>query len=174
MIRALLTAAACAIAAPAIAQAPKLGAVTQVEITPKAPNFGHVGWYALEFVYPIEQGDQFRIQVEPVKGAEMRLFWKVQKYTTAWEDLEKNLVSVGKIDATMTKGVPGKRARILVFSDSVGKVNVRISKVGDEPAADPKDEKIKKLEDENAALKKELAEMKAQLTDIKKLLEKKK
>jgi hypothetical protein len=79
-----------------------------------------------------------------------------------------------KIDMTLNKGLPGRKAVVRIGSKTPGKVNVLISKVGDEPTEDVRDVELRKLKDENAALKKELAEMKAQLADIKKLLEKKK
>ncbi|MBA4066468.1 MAG: hypothetical protein C0501_22710 [Isosphaera sp.] len=174
-MRTYLTAAAALwLAAPAAAQAPKLGVQTQVEFADKTPKGGTLGWRMFVFEYPIGQGDRFRVEAEPVGGAEMMLYAAVEKETGDGFEQVGNADLAGKVDYTNPKGLPGKRARVVLYSADVGKVNVRVTKVGVEPADDPRDATIKKLEGENAALRKELADVKAQLADIKRLLEKKK
>ncbi len=177
-MRMRLTAAALAalcLAPSVAAQAPKLGVQSQIEYTDKTP-IGIGGWKQLEFIYPITQGDKLRVQVEPFRGADMK-FWVAVHNDAGGAWGTHQLTSSGgeaKIDMTLEKGLPGKKVKVIVFCNVAGKANVLISKVGDEPADDPKDAKIKKLETENASLKKKLDEMQAQLADIKKLLEKKK
>lgn len=162
-------AAVIVLAAPAAAQTPKIGTPTQIEFTANKKS--------LEFEYPIQQGDRFRIQVEPVKGAEMGFLVTVYKDTGdgfAVHDATARQAFMGKIDHTNAKGLPGKRVKITVACNVVGKANILIAKAGEPAADDPKDVKIKKLEDENAALKKDLADLKQQLAEIRKLLEAKK
>lgn len=176
MFRALIACTVVAgLSAPAAAQAPKLGVSTQIEYTDKTP-IGIGGWKQMEFVYPIEQGDKLRVQVEAFRGADMK-FWVAVHNDAGGTWGTHQLTNSGgeaKVDMTLEKGLPGKRVKVIVFCNVAGKVNILISKVGDEPADDPKDVTNKKLAAENAALKKELAELKQQLADIKKLLEAKK
>ncbi len=167
----LAAVAAACLALPASAQAPKIGTQTLIEYTEKTPSTG--GYHYMDFPYAIEQGDKFRIQVEAFKGADMTFWVVVYQDGGKMHEMTSHNGSA-KIDFTMTKGLPGRKASIRIGSKTPGKVNVLIRKVGEEPADEPKDAEIKKLKDENAALKKKLDEMQRQLADIKRLLEKKK
>ncbi len=181
--RSVLAAVAAAfLAAPAAAQPPKLGTQTQAEFTGKEPGMLQIGrldysaYKVKLYEYPIEPGDRFRIEMESVGGIEMGFCVFVFKDSPGgFIPLDNSPeAEKGKLDWTMPKAAPGKKIKIFVGCTDVGKVNLRISKVGDKAGDDPKDAENKKLKDENATLRKELAEMKAQLADIKRLLEKKK
>jgi hypothetical protein len=151
-------------------EAPPLGKKAQVAITKETPNAG--GWYVLEFDYPIEQGDRFRIEAEPVRGAVVRLRAEVWRENgDAFHPFETFPREPGsKVNWTMAKPLPGSKARVRLHSDSTGKFLVRISKVGMPPVADERDETIKKLRAEVAQLRELLAEQKKELEELRKQL----
>lgn len=87
------------------------------------------------------------------------------------EDSKKALAGkTGKVGAVSAE-VPANTAVTVVIRSATEKTTVDVKITNEIP--DPKDAQIKKLEEENAALKKELADVKKQLADLKKQLGKK-
>ncbi len=175
----LALAAAAATAQPA----PPYGKVIEVEFTERSPtglanaDTSRSGAYYSAAILNIEQGDRFRIEMSPVGGVEMNLHVQVEKAAgTGFAAHESSPFSKTGIDWTQEKGIPGKRAKITLYSYSVGKVNVRITKIGaNDPPPDAKDGKdalIEKLRAENAELRKQLDGQKKQLEEILDLLKK--
>lgn len=178
MFRTLLSTIALLVFAASAHAQPALGKPFQVEFTDKLqkldPTNSRTPIWTLQADYPIEQGDRFRIEMEPVGGVELKLRVVLLRDGGKGMFVEHEVSNKGsKIDWTNAKGLPGKHVRIYLQSHDLGKVNVRITKVGVNDSTDEKDAEIKKLKDENAALKKDLADLKQQLAEIKKLLEKK-
>jgi hypothetical protein len=154
-------------------QGPPLGKKTLVEITKDTPNAG--GWYVLEYDYPIDQGDRLRIEVEPVRGAVVRLRAEVWRENgDSFHPFETGPQEVRKVSWSMAKPLPGSRARVRLLSDSTGKFQVGVSKVGGPPAADERDEQMKKLRAENADLRKQLKALKKEIAELRKQLANKK
>lgn len=148
-------------------EAPPLGTKKIITIPKDAPNAG--GWFVLEFDYPIEQGDRFRIDVEPVRMAVMRLRVEVYRENgQSFHPFETGPQEVHKVSWSMTKPLPGSTARVRILSDSTGKINVGISKIGGPPAVDERDETIKKLRAEIEELKRQLAAQKKELAELRK------
>ena len=144
-----------------------LGKTVQVELV-KSGAAPYASQYGYSVTLPIEQGDKFRFEGAPVGGAAMRLLLDV--YTANDKSFESS-DSGEKIDWQMTKGAPGKLVKVYVTSPVPGKVNLRITKVGDADAADANGDELKKLRAQNADLKKQLAETKKQLDDQKRQLD---
>jgi hypothetical protein len=85
-------------------------------------------------------------------------------------DAKKALAGKTGKTGTFTAEV-AEKAEVIVVVRGEGKTTVELKLTNEVP--DPRDVRIKKLEEENALLKKELAEVKQQLADLKKLTEKK-
>lgn len=161
------------------------GKSVQIEFTERHPT-GHAnadssrtsGYYTA-VVVPVEQGDKFRIEMSPVGGVEMKLHAQVEQVNgNRTVPHESSEFTKNGIDWTTEKGIPGRRAKITLWSWNAGKVNVRISKIGiNDPApgtADAKDTVIEQLRTENAELRKQLDAQKKQLDEILILLKKEK
>jgi hypothetical protein len=86
-------------------------------------------------------------------------------------DAKKALAGKTGKAGTFSVELAEKAEVIVVVRGSAGKTTVELKLTNEVP--DPKDARIKKLEEENAALRKELAEVRQQLADLKKLTEKK-
>lgn len=156
-----------------LSETPTLGVKTQVEIGRDTANGG--GWYWLEFDYPIEQGDRFQIEVEPVRGAVVRLRAEVwREHGQGFTPFEGTPQEAGKIHWTMSKPLPGSTARIRVISDSTGKFQVKFSKVGAPPVQDPRDKLITRLQAEIEQLRKQIAAQKKEIEELRKQLANKK
>lgn len=163
------------------AQKPQFGKTVQIEYLQQTPTMHTNSRTSLPVhgaIYRIEQGDILRVQVNPVRGADMKFYVEIQKLAPGglWVLHEASSRSAAAtIDMTITKPLSGNVARVLVFCADLGKANVRVSKVGeDDDDAATNDAEIRRLEEENTRLKKDLAEMKQQLADIQKLLNQKK
>ena len=153
--------------AKAIDEPPPLGKKTLVEFTKDTTNEG--GWRLLEFDYPIDQGDRFRIEAEPVRGAVVRLRAEVWRDNgQSFHPFETFPREAPRVNWTMTQPLPGSKARIRLLSDSTGKFMVRISKVGMPAVPDERDALIKKLRDEIVELRKQLAAQKKELEELRK------
>lgn len=163
----------------------ELGKTHQINIETELDYPAGYGFY---FVVPIkEQGDQFRVEVSAVGGAKMGFgVWARKDEGTKFSDLERTEWPLRSIDWTTPK-MPGKRMQFRVYSDTKGKINLRVTRLGDAAAADPKDSRLKELEAENTELRKkneslqkrlddqqkQIDELRKQLDDIKRLLDKK-
>ena len=89
---------------------------------PKRPGPG----YYKEFPVRVAQGDKLRVQVEPVGGASMRTGIEVLDGTG--RKLIEKPRKAGIPDWTMIKGIPGDSARVRIYSDLPGSLNVVLSK----------------------------------------------
>jgi hypothetical protein len=165
---------ALVVATSAAAQpAPVLGKTVQVEFTGREPR--NQAGFQIAYDLPIQQGDRFRVQMDPVGGVKMTLL--AQAWRTAVVHHESS-TSGPRIDWTVREGLPGRSARITIHSVDVGSVNLRITRLmadGTEypaagtpatpgtpptPAAGPGvDERLRRLEAENAEIRRQLAEI---------------
>ncbi len=152
---------------------PVLGKTTQIEFTGREPK--NQAGFQIAYDFPIQQGDRFRVQMDPVGGVKMTLL--AQAWRTPVVHHESS-TSGPKIDWTVREGLPGRAARITIHSQDVGSVNVRIVRLmadGTEyptagtPAttASPPvtaggssvDDRLRRLEAENAEIRRQLAEI---------------
>jgi hypothetical protein len=87
-------------------------------------------------------------------------------------DPKKALAGARAKAGVIKADVPAKTATRVIIRGAAEMTTVEV-KLANQLVPDARDAKIKKLEDENAALRKEVAELKKQLDDIKKKPEKK-
>lgn len=116
--------------APADAQpGPPQGKETTVEFTEK--HQVHGPYRVMQFFYDIQQGDYFRVQASGANGVQMQFLVKACKLvgTGQYAPLEEATSNGKSLDWTGEKRLPSTKARIDLLCTSLGKVNVRITRV---------------------------------------------
>src|SRR5436309_1458488 len=141
-------AALLGLASPALAEAPELGKMTEIEFTDRNPRTFAGGMFYYQYaIYPTEPDLLYRVELESVGNVEAKFRGIVHKDIGGgrFDRMEESHVGLKKIDFTMTKSPPGSRVQLLLGSQEVCKARVRITRIGedDRPVREAGDEPVR-------------------------------